>query len=187
MAVILQQRVVSSLFHDTASAEHDDLIRPYDGGETVGDHEGGPSLHEYVQGSLDFALRLCIQCRCSLIKDEDRGVLDDGPRDAQSLPLASGEPYPALSHHGVIAVFLAHDEIVGIGRLGRLDDLIQGRTLGSIGNVGPDGVIEQDHLLGYHGDVFPQRCQSYLPDVSPAYKDLSGAYVEEPRQEVCHC
>ena len=50
-------------------------------------------------------------------------VDQEGPRDGDALLLASGEGDSALADLGIVALVEAHDEVVGLGGLGRLDDI----------------------------------------------------------------
>ena len=43
------------------SGQNGDPVGSLDRGESMGDHERGPALHEIGQGHLDHALRLRIQ------------------------------------------------------------------------------------------------------------------------------
>ena len=51
-AVLCDQLLVVSSFHDPASLQYDDLVRVADGGETVGDHDARAVLHHVINGVL---------------------------------------------------------------------------------------------------------------------------------------
>ncbi len=55
---LLQQLGVRAAFHQLAVIQHDQMIRTTQGGEAVGDRDGGPALDELVQGILDGPLGL---------------------------------------------------------------------------------------------------------------------------------
>ena len=44
----------------------------------MSNHNGGPVIHDVVEGYLNLSLRGLIQCRCSLIKDQDLRAPNDG-------------------------------------------------------------------------------------------------------------
>ncbi len=150
----------------------------------MGDDEGGPVLHEPLQRRLHLPLRLGIQRRCGLVEDEDGGVPDNGPRNADPLALTAGEPHAALADDGVIPLGHLHDEFMGMGGTGRLDDALLRGVLSAVGDVCPDGVVEEHHLLGHHGDVHPERFHGDIADVIAAYDDPSGGCLEESREEI---
>ena len=45
---------------------------------------------------------------------------------------------------------------MGIGRLGRLDDLLIGSPQASIGDVVPNRIVKEDRLLRDESDLIPQ-------------------------------
>ena len=111
------------------------------------------------------------------------GVLQDGAGDGDALLLAAGESAAALAHHGVIAVGQRHDEIVAAGFFGGVDHL----GLGGIGlaeeDVGPDGVVEQVHVLEHHGDVGEQAVAGELLQAVAAHGDGAELGIVEPGQQ----
>ena len=66
---------------DPAAVEHEDLVRPADGAEPVGDHEGGAALHQLVESRLDHALGLRVDAGGGVVEDEDARILQKGPGD----------------------------------------------------------------------------------------------------------
>ena len=54
--VLCQQFFVRALLHNVPVVEDQDLVCRADGGQTVGNDEGGASFHEIVHGVLDQML-----------------------------------------------------------------------------------------------------------------------------------
>ena len=64
---------------------------------------------------LDQPLALGVQIAGRLVQDQDRGILQDGPRDRHPLALAAGELDPPLADQRVISLRQPLDELVGMG------------------------------------------------------------------------
>src|SRR5690606_37752948 len=60
-AALADQLGVGALFDHAARFEHIDAVGVADRGQAVGDHEGGPALHEALEGGLDQGLALGVE------------------------------------------------------------------------------------------------------------------------------
>ena len=107
----------------------------------------GTALHETLESLLHKTLALGIECRGSLVKDKYRRVLEDCTRNAYSLALSAREQTSAVTHVGVIAVLGCHDELMCIGNLGSLDNLLHCSVLDTECYVVVERVVEKDSLL----------------------------------------
>ena len=131
----------------------------------MGDRNGGSGRGEPVKCFLDYLFRFRIESRCGLVKNQYRRVLEDGSCNADALSLASRELSSAVSDVCLIALFLLHYEVMGIGNLRGSHDLLHGRAFHTEGYVVEYGVVEQD---GFLVDVAYQAAQilhSEIPDV----------------------
>ena len=80
---------MGSLLHDPAAVEdHQTVGSPY-GAEPVGNDQGRTPHQELAQGILDQPLALGIQVAGGLVQNEDRGILENGAGNGDSLSLAS--------------------------------------------------------------------------------------------------
>ena len=60
---------------DPAGLEHGDAIGRANGGEPVGDDEGGAALHQAFEGGLHEPLTLAVEGAGRFVEDEDGGIL----------------------------------------------------------------------------------------------------------------
>ncbi len=90
----------AAIFHDV------DFCRISNGGETVGDDDGGASLHEAVEGELDLLLRLAVEGGGGLVEQEDGCVFEERTGDGNPLALATRETAAVFADLGVVAVWL---------------------------------------------------------------------------------
>ena len=79
---------MGALLDDAAVVEDDDQVGIADGGETVGDDEGGAALHEGVHASLHKPFRAGVDARGGLVEDEHRGIADGSTGDGNQLSLS---------------------------------------------------------------------------------------------------
>ena len=146
-----------------------------------------------LQGILHKAFALRVKCRGSLVEDEDGWVLEDGPCNADALPLSSREAASPVTDGGVIAQLHLHDEVMGIGYLGRLDDPLAEflrhllpceRCHFSEGYVVEDRIVEEDSLLVDIADETAQRMDAQCADVLTVDADAALRHVVITRDEI---
>ncbi len=70
--------VVVAFLGDLAVAQDEDAVGVADGGEAVGDDEGGAAGDQRAEVLLDGSLGLRVHRAGGLVEDEDGRVLDDG-------------------------------------------------------------------------------------------------------------
>ena len=110
---------MGALLHELSVAQHQDPVRPSDGGETVGDHDGGAPLEQAGERALDLALGVAVDVGGRLVEHQDRRIRDQGPGEAQKLALPEREVRSALIEHRIVALGEAPDEVVGPDRARR--------------------------------------------------------------------
>ena len=94
--------------------------------------------------------------RGCLIKDQHGCVFQECPGNSEPLALTSRQPHPKLTNLGRIALRERHDEVVGMGGLGRGNNLLLGPLRHTVGNIIAYGVIKQKSGLGDHGNLGAQ-------------------------------
>src|SRR5215208_2629021 len=117
---------MASVFHYPAALQNQDEIRASHGVEVVGNDQRRFAGHEAIQGFLDLRLALDVETSHRLVQDQDTGVPDDGPRYGDPLSLAAREGVAPLTYDGLVTIFEVHDEVVGVGYFGGLDNLLDG-------------------------------------------------------------
>lgn len=86
-------------FGDAAVIEHEDLVGPGDGVQSMGDHQHGAIPGQPVERLLYKVFRFRIGKSCGLVKDQDRGVGKDRTGDGE--PLAFPPDSPVLAPNTV--------------------------------------------------------------------------------------
>jgi hypothetical protein len=146
-AVELVELVVGAAFDDATVFDDEDLVGLADGGEAVGDDEGGASLHEEVEAGLDEGFGFGVEGAGGFVEDEDARVGEDGARDRDALALAAGELDAAFADDGVVAFGEALGKLVDAGDFaGGHELLFSGGGTGEL-DVLADGAVEEECLL----------------------------------------
>ena len=85
-----------AVLDNLALVEHEDAIRFLDGGEAVGDDEGGSARTCCVQRLLNEAFIFGIQGGRSLVQEQDGGISVERTRQSDALTLTAGQGLSTL-------------------------------------------------------------------------------------------
>ena len=99
-AALLHQLLMGALLLDAVLGEHPDDRGVADGGQAVGDGEGGAAVRELFKRLLHQAFAFVVQGAGRLVQDQDRWVFEEHAGDGNALLLAAGQLYAALAHIG---------------------------------------------------------------------------------------
>src|SRR5437867_3857284 len=149
--------------------QHEICVR--DRGQVVRYHETGLTGHQAIECLAHGRLAFHVETGHRLVQNQDRGVANERARDGDALPLPAGEGRAPLADDAVVPVFQLTDELVGVGGLGRRDDLVRARFGAAVRNIFPDGRAEQQRLLEHEPDLAPQRLAAIMADVDPVDED----------------
>ena len=103
-----QQLRVSPSFRDNAILNNSNDIRVIDGGESVGDDDGGAALTGLVQCLLHNLLTLCVQGRGGLVQEKNSRVSYQSPGNGDALLLSSTQLSPLGSNISVVTLETLH-------------------------------------------------------------------------------
>ena len=147
-ALMLQQIVVRSAFHDPPIFNHHNFISLLNGRQTVGDNQRGAVFLQLIQRCLNGSLGLGIQRRGGFIKDQDRAVTQQRTGDSNTLALATGQHHAIFADDRIQTIVHLVDEVHGIGHPRGLFNLLAAVLFGTgIGDVVGDSIVEQMHVL----------------------------------------
>ena len=175
---------MTATLHNLAFVENEYLVGILDGGQAMGYGYSCTALHQTLQSLLYKAFGLCIQSGSSLIQYQYRRILKYGTCYAHPLALATGQASATVSYHRIITVLTFHDEVMRIGNLGRLDDLLHSGILHSEGYVVVESVVEEDSLLIYITDQRTQIAYPHVLHILAVYQYLSAAHIMIPGNQV---
>ena len=181
---LCHQLVVGAGFGDDAVGDGDDASGGPDGGEPVGDDEGGAAPGQGVEGLLDLGLGDGIQGGGGLVQDQDGRILQENPRNGHPLFLAAGEQSAPLAHIGVEAIGHGQDVLVDFGLLRRLDDLLHRGVGLAVADVLENGVGEKEHVLLDDADVLVDGALGHIPDIVAIELDGTLGDLVEPGDQL---
>ncbi len=117
------------------------VVRPsHEPIERIEDHRFGPRID-----------------RCGrLVEDEDAGVLQERPCDAEALALAARQPNAAFADLRLVSLRQPRNEFVGVGGGCGRDDLVHRRVEPAVADVVGDRAREEQRLLRDDADVVAQ-------------------------------
>ena len=162
---------------------HDGVGVPH-GGETVGDHEGGPFCHQTIHALLDVFFRSRIDGARRLIEDQDRRLGYRRSRDIKKLSLALTQVRAIALQNRVIALWKTHDKGMGRCHLRRLNDLLVGGIKPSVADILHDRSRKQVGILKNHGDVAAQVVPLNMADINAVDGDGPALDIVEAVDEV---
>mmetsp|Transcript_38779 Transcript_38779/g.91035 ORF Transcript_38779/g.91035 Transcript_38779/m.91035 type:complete len:247 (-) Transcript_38779:1748-2488(-) len=156
-ALLGHELVPRALLDDAAFLDDADAVGVADGGEAVRDDDGGALglPHELVERLLHHLLARGVQRARRLVQQQDRGVLDHGPRNRHPLLLPPRELPALLPHIRLEPSRELHDEREGVGHPGGLLHLLSCRPDFPIRDVVGDGPREEHRLLPHQPDLLP--------------------------------
>ena len=175
---------MGALLGHGAGIQHDDAVGVPDGGEPVGDDQGGAAPHQPGQRLVDQFLVDGVQVRGGLVEHQHGRVLEQRPGDGQALPLAAGKLHPALARHRVVARGEPGDEAVDVGQPRGFFHRVRGRVGPAQADVVAQRGVEQVGVLGHQRDLRPQAVQCEVPEVPARQRHRAGRGVPEAQQEM---
>ena len=147
---------------------HDGVGVPH-GGETVGDHEGGPFCHQTVHALLDVLFRSRIDGARRFIEDQDLRVSQDGSGDREELFLTLGYVAGFFVENHVVSAWKSLDETMYVGSFGCCYDFFVGGIEFSIFDIIFDASAEQPGILKYHSEHLSEFAPVEVFDVCLLY------------------
>ena len=178
------QFTVRARFHDAALVEHIQRVGIGDGGEAMGDDDGGAILHQAIERFLHLPLAFGVERAGRFIEQEDRGIAQHGAGNRDALALAAGKFQAAFADAGVVALRQRGDEVVRGGIAGSLFDLGPACTGASERDVGGDGFVKQDRLLGDERHRTAQGGQADVANVVAIDGDHAAIDVIEAQEKI---
>src|SRR2546428_12194289 len=149
----------------------------------MGEKDDGAAAHRPPVRLHDRRLRLVIDGARRLVQDEHWAVLQEGPGNGDALALAAREWDAALAHLGVIGPREPDDELVGVRRLRRRDQVALVGTRPGVSDVLGDAGREEHRVLRYHRELTAEILKPEVAEVNAVKPDLPLCRVVEPREQ----
>ena len=155
-----------------------------DGGQAVGDDEGGAALCQLVKGGLDAGLGDRVQGGGGLVQNKDGRIFQENAGNGHPLLLAAGEHGAPLAHLGLEAVGHVQDVVVDLRPLGGLHDLGLGGVRPAVADVVVDGAGKEKDILLDDPDIGPQGVLGEGAHVLSVHQHPAPGDIVEPGDEL---
>ena len=90
----------------------------------MGNHDHRPVHHQLLHGLLQQVLTFSVQRTGRLVKQQYRRIFQYGPGDGDALLLAARQAGAFFAQNSLVTLGQLTDELVGMGRHCRIDDLL---------------------------------------------------------------
>ncbi|CAK8736737.1 hypothetical protein SODG_000450 [Sodalis praecaptivus] len=172
-------------FDDPSLLHHQNFIGFFDGGQAMGDDQGGPILLQRIQRFLDCPLGFGIQRRGGLVEDKYRAIAQQRAGDGDTLTLAAGEQDAVFADNRIQAHVHFFDEIHGVSHAGSVLYLLAGvGCLAGISDIVGDSIVKQMHVLGNQRHLITQRGELIGAQIGTVEQDLALLDIVKPRQQI---
>src|SRR5690625_684107 len=172
-----------SLFHDAAAVQHQNSFGILDGGQAVGDGQGGTARADLIEGAENRVLGARIERRSGFVENQDGRVFQQYTGDGDALFFTAGELQTALAHHGVETLRQLCNKVIEVRQLsGTVNG--RGRGIGSaVGDIVVDGVVEQHSVLRNHADGLAQTLLGDVTHILAVDGDTAAVDIVETKQQ----
>ena len=168
----------------TAVVHHHDTVGLLDGEDALGDNDLRRAWDAGIEGRADGGVGRRVDGRGGVVQHQHFRMLQQGPGDAQALPLAAGDIGAALVDDRVIPIGETLDEFVGAGLAARLPAFFEGGVLLSPAKVVEDRPGEQRALLQDHCDLVPEDLHGIFPDIDATHLHGPFGHVVQAGHQV---
>ena len=134
-------------FDDAAGFDDQNLVGATDGGEAVGDDEGGAAAHQVAQTFLNERFGFGVEAGSGFVENQDARIGEDGAGDGDALALAAGKFYAAFADDGVVTFFKVFGEFVDAGDAAGVHDFGFGGVGAGEGDVLANAAVEKKRFL----------------------------------------
>ena len=172
-ALLVQELLMGALLHDLAVGQDDDVVGVLDGAQAVSHDQHGADVLHLFQGVLDEHFRFRVDVCRGLIEDHHGGLVQDGPCEAQQLPLSGGEVVALLPDGFVQTALQLLDEAVSVDIPAGLPDLFIGDIVRAQYNIAADISGEQENILEHLAKVAAQGRDLDVLDIDAVDENLA--------------
>ncbi len=176
-----------ALFDESALVENQDAVRVAQSAQTVGDRQRRAAASENVERFLDRLLRLGVDAARGFVEYQDLGIVEQGTRDRDPLPLAPGKACSTLAQPRIVSERRAKDEVVCQGRTRGGDRIGQAGVGPAVNQVVVDRAAKQERLLEHDAHIPAEVALGQLTDVDSIEQYPSGVDIIEAADQVHEC
>ena len=118
----------------------------------------------------------------SVVEDKDPRILENGPRDGDTLLLAARKLQPPFTDHRFVLVGQRLDKVMDMRRLCGLEHFLTSGIRVAIRDVVIDRIVEQDGVLRHDAQASAQTGLGHIADILTIDGNTPGIDLIEPKQ-----
>ena len=183
---ILQKLRLRSRCLDFSVVYHDNLIRIYNGGESVGNDDERFSFHKPCHALLNNGFVLRIGIGGSFVQNNDRSIFQHGASDGNALFFSSGKMSSAAAHASLKAVLQTHNELITAAVARSLLHLDIRCTGSAHADILPHSIVKKKiilrHISNESGIVFGRN----IADIRAAHCNAPAIRVPKRGDKFCN-
>ena len=167
--------------------QHNNLIGIPNGGSTLRYDEGGGRIGHVADRQTEIGVRCIVQCRCTVIQDQDLRLSYQRSGDGKALPLTAGEIHTALFHGSIqFSVFVFHN-FPGLSCIQRGPKVAVRCILVAPKQILADRTLEQNGFLGNDSDMSLQGVQLILGNRNSVDQNVTFGSIVQSGNQVYQC
>src|SRR5690606_8507390 len=156
---------------EAAVVDDHQAVDQFQQGCAVRDQNEGLVLAGGPQARLELGFALVVHIAAGLVQQQDLGIVDQGARDGDRLPLPAGQGIATLADDHVVALGVAGGEFIHSRQGGGGQDvLVRGEGRGD-GQVVLERAVEQHRILGHIADGAPDVGRIDLVEIDAVDQD----------------
>src|SRR5258708_7849321 len=174
---------VRPYLHDHPVLQHDNPIRTADRRQPMRDDERRSASLQLLQRFQQQRLRLRVQRTRRLIQNQNRCILEEGPRDREALPLAASQADPSFSDLGLVSLGQRRNKLVSTCSTSCRLNLPKSYPWSGIRDIFANAGREQNRLLKHERDVSAKGPQAEGSHINPIEGDPTSRWVIEAQEQ----
>ena len=175
---------MATLLDDLAVLDHQDHVGMTDGGQTMGDQEGGAALEDMLDCILNEHLGFCINGRCRFIQNKNGGIGQNGTGKRDQLFFAGGQAVTAFADIGGITMLQLVGDHIGRDQMGGTNHLFVGGFRLAVSDIFSYRSREQMGALQNITKVGMEPLLAALPIVDTVDQDAATGRLEESAGQI---
>ena len=179
-AFFVHQCIVLTGFSNAAVFDYKDIVGVSDGSQSMCDDNESLAAAKLTDCLLDVALIIRINTGSSLIKNDNRRILQDAASNRDPLLFTAGKACAALTYNCSEPIGKRHNKIIATSFFCGLIDFFLGCVGLTHDDVVVDRILEQIHPLEHHADVIHQFRKGNVSDIRSS--DFHTARLHIPKE-----
>ena len=142
------------------------------------------AVGDLCQTLLDGGFGFVVHTGGCFVQNEDGGVFQEGPGQADALALAAGEFFAPLADDGIVAPGQGVNKTLGLGKAGCSKNLLIPRAGIPISDVLPHRAMKKKNVLVHKGNSAYQVPEPIISNINTIQAEPPTAHIVETEEEL---